>query len=260
MLVLPLVPLTPEETLAWQAGANDLVLLSKDKFYISIHHVFGHAGNARNACADIVALSSPTGSSLCVMFLPFGLPGSFSCKVYFDVLHCLSALVSKSILCTPATDHDHLDCFCSRRVCNRTLCNSVLTLVEHGYATGAKPGHRSAVGTGRATWRDNASVEQKDSTESDERQPALTRKCVAKAESDLQEIHDGILLLRVGHCAIVFSHSLIRIAECPARCSVTLAVGVASSPIQLSFLSFLPSLVLCAFLCRPPYFFFGSNF
>ena len=31
---------------------NDSVLRSKDKFYISIHHVFGHAGNE---CADIAA-------------------------------------------------------------------------------------------------------------------------------------------------------------------------------------------------------------
>ena len=31
---------------------NDSVLRSKDKFYISIHHVFGHAGNE---CADTAA-------------------------------------------------------------------------------------------------------------------------------------------------------------------------------------------------------------
>ena len=32
---------------------NDWVLLSKDKYHISIHHVCGHAGNAGNECADI---------------------------------------------------------------------------------------------------------------------------------------------------------------------------------------------------------------
>ena len=33
----------------------DLVLRSKDNFYISIHHVFGHAGSAGNECADVAA-------------------------------------------------------------------------------------------------------------------------------------------------------------------------------------------------------------
>ena len=34
---------------------NDLGLRSEDKIYISIHHVYGHAGNAGNECADIAA-------------------------------------------------------------------------------------------------------------------------------------------------------------------------------------------------------------
>ena len=45
---------------------NDLVLRSKEKFYISIHHVFGHAGNAGNECADIAASFGTSGFNLSV--------------------------------------------------------------------------------------------------------------------------------------------------------------------------------------------------
>ena len=34
---------------------NDLVLRSKGTFHITVHHVFGHAGNAGNECADCAA-------------------------------------------------------------------------------------------------------------------------------------------------------------------------------------------------------------
>ena len=41
--------------IALASKCNELILRSKDKIYVSIHHVFGHAGNAGNECADIAA-------------------------------------------------------------------------------------------------------------------------------------------------------------------------------------------------------------
>ena len=35
--------------------SDDLVLRSNGIFYVSVHHVFCHAGNAGNECADIAA-------------------------------------------------------------------------------------------------------------------------------------------------------------------------------------------------------------
>ena len=34
---------------------NDFVFRSKGKFHVAVHHVFGHAGNAWNGCADCAA-------------------------------------------------------------------------------------------------------------------------------------------------------------------------------------------------------------
>ena len=72
------------------AKCNDWFLRSKDKFYISIHHVFGHAGNG-NECADIAA--------------SFGTNGFVSqCNVpsFWPTRHlCVQFVFSRSPLCHP---------------------------------------------------------------------------------------------------------------------------------------------------------------
>ena len=73
---------------------NDLVLLSKDKYHISMHHVFGHAGNAGNDCADIAASFGTNGFTSECNVPSFWPSRHFSCKVFLNVHHCLSALHS----------------------------------------------------------------------------------------------------------------------------------------------------------------------
>ena len=74
---------------------NDLVLLFKDKFHISIHPVCGHAGNAGMNAPTLRLLLANMGSSLSVIFLPDG-SDSFSCNVclYFfgKNVHCLNRI------------------------------------------------------------------------------------------------------------------------------------------------------------------------
>ena len=54
---------------------NDLILRSKDKFYISIHHVFGQGSNAGN---DADSFQSAT-------HLHFGRPDNFVCNVFSTI-------------------------------------------------------------------------------------------------------------------------------------------------------------------------------
>ena len=42
-------------------SCNDLLLRAKNRIFASVHHVFGHAGNAGNECADIAASFGTSG-------------------------------------------------------------------------------------------------------------------------------------------------------------------------------------------------------
>ena len=52
--VLRLVMLT-QKNLRWPADVTSFLLHLKCKFHFSVHHVFSHACNAGNECADIAA-------------------------------------------------------------------------------------------------------------------------------------------------------------------------------------------------------------
>ena len=47
--------------IALARSCNELLLRLRCKFHISVHHVFGHAGNAGNQCDDIAATSGMKG-------------------------------------------------------------------------------------------------------------------------------------------------------------------------------------------------------
>ena len=77
--------------IALASSCSDLILRAKGKFYISIIHVFGHAGKPGNECADIAASFGMNGFiSECNVSSSFGLPSNFWCNTPFDVPHCLS--------------------------------------------------------------------------------------------------------------------------------------------------------------------------
>ena len=62
----------------------------QDKIYISIHHVCGHASNARNECADIAASFAPADSSLSAMHPPFWPTRQFCVQRFFNDSCCLT--------------------------------------------------------------------------------------------------------------------------------------------------------------------------
>ena len=69
---------------------SDLVFRCKDKFHVTVHHVFGHAGNVVNECADCAA---SLGSRGLVSHdnLPSRLPGRrLLIHPLLSVPHCLS--------------------------------------------------------------------------------------------------------------------------------------------------------------------------
>ena len=68
---------------------NDLVLRWKGKFH-TVHHVFGHAGNAGNECADSAASLGLRGFVSEDNVPSFWPDRRFFVQRVLDVLHCLS--------------------------------------------------------------------------------------------------------------------------------------------------------------------------